>query len=372
MGIIRGEIGDLTALADVSWNRAYRASGIEAPAQDTLLAALGGDVSLREAVYEASISFANRTMCNWTEKLDVHLPMPRGREGIVSWDYLDVTADDTGRIWIEESGNKRDRAEYWLSLATLALSGVPLGKTVVDETDWVFAKASSVASWFFAPSQYDARYMLAMKAVSECLQQALRSVARWWLLDQNNFANSAMWNAMLVFAAMPVRAGRTRATVIPDVLGGPYGRHTKGMLKRLRETMEDLHLDLPSERFNPQLAPYVIAAVDKQPHSLNRLLMEQSSLLETFFQLSEEARICPCVKAMDETAGLRVAARLASSIARELHVKMRRFAPEVSTSMSAPMVLVAASTGMAEHAVMPYEAREAAVLNPLFERKPAA
>lgn len=346
-GVLAGEIGDLSAPCDVRWV-GHRATRIHPPPHDTLLTALGADASLRAAVYDATLAFANQTMCNWTEKMDVHLTVTKFRDGEANWEYLDVSSDSAGRIWIEETGAKRDRAEYWLSLASLSMLGVDVRHTVMDEQDWDFVRGSDVASWFAPPDRKGGQYVQAMKAVSSRVQEAVRKVARWWLLDDRNLGSGDLVDAMLMFSALPVRAGRTGATMVPDALGARFGLPVRGLLTRLRQHMEDLFLDLPAERYHPSNAQRVYDAVERRPQHLRRLIAEQANIVETLFHLAEGGRDCRDMLRADRTGAMRQAAKLSAKISSDLHVKMRRFAAEVPAPRSAPLVLVAASCGLTD------------------------
>jgi hypothetical protein len=313
---------------------------------DQLLSVLGGDRWLRDRLYEKAAQLSSEIVVETNEVIDVHLPFGVGRDG-ANWQYLEVRSDDQGRIWVEDREAPVDRTEYWLSLGSLALSGASLEGTNCTEGNW-FDDASVLASWYDSPGPRRASYNPCFRAVSAALQRALRSLAEAWLSQEQNLEDEALAQAWIVFLASPVRTGRTRTTFVPDVLGSRWGTTVRHLEPEVTEVLTQLHDSTGLDIFNPQKAPKLLASVINRPNAYRRLLMEQASLLETFIMLAEEARACRVEMIIDAQTALQHAGRIAQEFAKELRIKLRRFAPELDPRKTAPTVLVGVSRALSD------------------------
>ena len=359
-GFIRGHVTELFPARRFPFNLQGNVDS------DPVLAALGGDARLRAAIYEVTAKWASSEFCSWEEKIDVHLPFITARDPR-EIEYFAISADKQGRIWVEDAGAERDRAEYWLSLASLSLDDVNIKDLNCSEGSDFGYDLAEVASWFNAPSHREAAYNPCMRGVSTGVQQALRDVAKLWLQDPQNWQDQATTDAMLVFIAMPLRCGRTRATFVPDVLGSSYGLQLRGLHPYVVRLLELLRSQTGDEGFVEKAARRIVRRVAAHPHRHRRLMQDQALIVEHFLTLASEGNQIRDMLPTDPQAAKRFAGKIIPKFASDLHVKLRRFAPEVASSISAPIVLTNASNGLHDRMMFP----ESEPFE-LFENFPAA
>lgn len=154
-------------------------------------------------------------------------------------------------------------------------------------------------AWLEVPEERDPDFFPVFAAVSVAVQQALR---RWlpylYFSDPERYDDPTLAHPLLVYASTPPFPGQPRAAFTYDLMdrdNTPLRRRStkRELVARLKSTEQILlAVGRPqtAERYSPRAARAILAAVERHPRLLNKLLVADTFFVDAVIGLGLAAR----------------------------------------------------------------------------------
>ena len=219
--------------------------------------------------FSFSLSYNDRRRLSFQQARSAALPLLRG----CGFD------PELGR-WLETAHSETGAQDLEIALA-LALPG------------------QLAEAWLEVPGERDPNFFPVFAAVSVAVQQALR---RWlpyiYFSDLERYDDPARAYPLLVYQCTPPFPGQPRAAFTYDLMdreNTPLRRRSTrreliARLGSLQQLLLAAGKPKTAERYSPQAAKAILAAVERQPRLLNGLLLADTFFVDALIRLGLAAR----------------------------------------------------------------------------------
>lgn len=323
---------------DTRWEALAQAE-LETGADGRLMACLGPHRNTYQSTLLVSSWLLPRARTGFRFNLSFHdrrrLSFPQAR-----WTALPLLGtcgfDPKLERWLEAAHSQTGAEDLGIALA-LALPG------------------ELASAWLEVPGERDPDFFPVFAAVSVAVQQALR---RWlpylYFSDPERYEDHALAYPLLVYQCTPPFGGQPRAAFTYDPMDRedtPIRRRSTrreltARLKSIEQLLRAAGKPRTAERYSPDSASAILAAVERRPRLLNGLLLADTSLVDALIRLGLAAREFHAERQRNLRRAVNDLTRFSDHFVAAFHRPLRRLCGPQDCSSLGPLLLLEATRAL--------------------------